>query len=41
MIDKNKIFQLFTDNGNDINEKTKNEIQEFMNGPFTKIGDVC
>ena len=38
MIDKNKIFQLFTDNGNDINEKTKNEIQEFMNGPFTKIG---
>ena len=38
MIDKNKIFQLFTDNGNDINEKTKNEIQEFMNGPFAKIG---
>ena len=38
MIDKNKIFQLFTDNGDDINEKTKNEIQEFMNGPFAKIG---
>jgi hypothetical protein len=38
MIDKNKIFKLFVD-GKEINgEKTNEEIQEFMNGPYAKIG---
>ena len=38
MIDKDKIFQLFVD-GKEIKDiKTKDEIKEFMNGPFAKIG---
>jgi hypothetical protein len=38
MIDKDKIFKLFVD-GKDINgDKTTEEIQEFMNGPYAKIG---
>ena len=38
MIDKDKIFKLFVD-GKDINgDKTNEEIQEFMNGPYAKIG---
>tara|TARA_B110000093_G_scaffold138155_1_gene148226 strand:+ start:204 stop:629 length:426 start_codon:yes stop_codon:yes gene_type:complete len=38
MIDKDKIFKLFVD-GKDINgDKTKEEIKEFMNGPYAKIG---
>ena len=38
MIDKDKIFKLFVD-GKEINgDKTNEEIQEFMNGPYAKIG---
>ena len=38
MIDKDKIFKLFVD-GKEINgDKTKDEIQDFMNGPYAKIG---
>tara|TARA_R110001592_G_scaffold41470_2_gene135270 strand:+ start:415 stop:846 length:432 start_codon:yes stop_codon:yes gene_type:complete len=38
MIDKDKIFKLFVD-GKEINgNKTNEEIQEFMNGPYAKIG---
>ena len=38
MIDKDKIFKLFVD-GKEINgDKTKEEIKEFMNGPYAKIG---
>jgi len=38
MIDKNKIFQLFVDGKEIDDEKTKDEIKDFMNGPFAKIG---
>ncbi len=38
MIDKDKIFQLFTDGKEITDDKTKDEIKEFMNGPFAKIG---
>ena len=38
MIDKNKIFQLFVDGKEIDDDKTKKEIKDFMNGPFTKIG---
>jgi hypothetical protein len=38
MINKDKIFQLFVDGKEIDDEKTKKEIKEFMNGPFTKIG---
>ncbi len=38
MIDKNKIFQLFVDGKEIDDEKTKEEIKDFMNGPFAKIG---
>ena len=38
MIDKDKIFQLFVDGKEITDEKTKSEIQDFMNGPFAKIG---
>ena len=38
MIDKDKIFQLFVDGKEITDEKTKDEIKEFMNGPFAKIG---
>jgi len=38
MIDKDKIFKLFVD-GKEIDEdKTDEEIQDFMNGPYAKIG---
>ena len=38
MIDKDKIFQLFVDGKEIKDQKTKDEIKEFMNGPFAKIG---
>lgn len=38
MINKDKIFQLFVDGKEITDDKTKNEIKEFMNGPFAKIG---
>lgn len=38
MIDKNKIFSLFVDGKEITDGKTKDEIKEFMNGPFAKIG---
>ena len=38
MIDKDKIFQLFVDGKEITDEATKNEVREFMNGPYTKIG---
>jgi len=38
MLDKDKIFKLFVD-GKEISEdKTKEEIKDFMNGPYAKIG---
>jgi len=38
MIDKNKIFKLFVD-GEEINDaQTKEEIKNFMEGPYAKIG---
>lgn len=38
MIDKDKIFSLFVDGKEITDGKTKDEIKEFMNGPFAKIG---
>ncbi len=38
MIDKDKIFGLFVDGKGITDDKTKDEIKEFMNGPFAKIG---
>ena len=38
MIDKDKIFQLFIDGKAITDEKTNDEIKDFMNGPFAKIG---
>jgi len=42
MIDKNKIFKLFVDGkeveGGKLDGETNEEIQEFMNGPYAKIG---
>ena len=38
MIDKDKIFNLFVDGKEIKDQKTKDEIKEFMNGPFAKIG---
>ncbi|MDB0070789.1 hypothetical protein N9E82_00290 [bacterium] len=38
MIDKDKIFKLFV-NGKEVSgDKTENEIKDFMNGPYAKIG---
>ena len=38
MIDKDKIFKLFV-NGKEISgDKTEDEIKDFMNGPYAKIG---
>lgn len=37
-MDKDKIFQLFVDNKEIDDDKTKSEIRDFMNGPFAKIG---
>mgnify|MGYP001469986757 CR=1 FL=1 len=38
MIDKDKLFQLFIDGKEITDDKTKEDIREFMNGPFAKIG---
>tara|TARA_R110002074_G_scaffold126019_1_gene263913 strand:- start:179 stop:604 length:426 start_codon:yes stop_codon:yes gene_type:complete len=38
MIDKDKIFQLFVDGKQIKDDKTKEEIKNFMNGPYAKIG---
>jgi len=38
MVDKNKIFQLFVDGKQIKDDKTKEEIKDFMNGPYAKIG---
>jgi|TARA_R110000796_G_scaffold237243_1_gene357155 hypothetical protein len=38
MIDKDKIFKLFVDGKEIDGDKTKEEIREFMNGPYAKIG---
>ena len=38
MIDKDKIFKLFVDGKEISGDKTKEEIKDFMNGPYTKIG---
>jgi hypothetical protein len=38
MIDKDKIFQLFIDGKGISDEKSKDELKDFMNGPFAKIG---
>ena len=38
MIDKDRIFNLFVDGKEIKDQKTKDEIKEFMNGPFAKIG---
>lgn len=38
MIDKDKIFQLFVDGKEITDDSTKEEIKDFMNGPFAKIG---
>ena len=37
-MDKNKIFQLFVDGKQIKDDKTKEEIKDFMNGPYAKIG---
>jgi len=38
MIDKDKIFKLFIDGKEIDGDKTKEEIKDFMNGPYAKIG---
>lgn len=38
MIDKNKIFKLFIDGKEVVGDKTEEEIKDFMNGPYAKIG---
>ena len=38
MVDKDKIFQLFVDGKQIKDDKTKEEIKDFMNGPYAKIG---
>ena len=38
MVDKDKIFQLFVDGKEIDGDKTKEEIKDFMNGPYAKIG---
>ena len=38
MINKDKLFQLFVDGKEVSGDKTNEEIQEFMNGPYAKIG---
>tara|TARA_R110000822_G_scaffold6213_1_gene26237 strand:- start:86 stop:511 length:426 start_codon:yes stop_codon:yes gene_type:complete len=38
MIDKDKIFQLFVEGKEITDDKTKEEIKNFMNGPYAKIG---
>jgi hypothetical protein len=38
MIDKNKIFKLFIEGKEVVDDKTENEIKDFMNSPYAKIG---
>ena len=38
MMDKDKIFKLFSEGKEPNNEQTKLEIKEFMEGPYAKIG---
>ena len=38
MIDKDKICKLFVDGKEISGDKTKDEIKDFMNGPYAKIG---
>ena len=38
MIDKDKIFKLFVDGKEMSVDKTEDEIKEFMDGPYAKIG---
>ncbi len=38
MIDKNKIFKLFIDGKEVVDNKTEDEIKDFMNGPYAKLG---
>tara|TARA_R110000803_G_C11933737_1_gene315744 strand:+ start:376 stop:801 length:426 start_codon:yes stop_codon:yes gene_type:complete len=38
MIDKDKIFKLFVDGKEVSGDKTEDEIKDFMNGPYAKIG---
>ena len=38
MLDKDKIFKLFVDGKEIEGDKTKEEIADFMNGPYAKIG---
>ena len=38
MIDKDKIFKLFVDGKEISGDRTKDEIKNFMNGPYAKIG---
>ena len=38
MIDKDKIFKLFVDGKEISGDKTKDEIKEFMEGPYAKMG---
>jgi len=38
MIDKDKIFKLFVDGKEIDGDKTQDEIKDFMNGPYAKIG---
>ena len=38
MINKDKIFQLFVEGKEITDDQTKQEIKDFMNGPFAKIG---
>lgn len=38
MIDKDKIFKLFVDGKEISGDKTENEIKDFMNSPYAKIG---
>tara|TARA_B110000902_G_scaffold15962_1_gene18704 strand:+ start:353 stop:778 length:426 start_codon:yes stop_codon:yes gene_type:complete len=38
MIDKDKIFKLFVDGKDISDDKTNEEIKNFMNGPYAKIG---
>tara|TARA_R110000737_G_scaffold73520_1_gene102214 strand:+ start:207 stop:632 length:426 start_codon:yes stop_codon:yes gene_type:complete len=38
MIDKDKIFKLFVDGKEISDDKTNEEIKNFMNGPYAKIG---
>jgi len=38
MIDKDKIFKLFVDGKEISGDRTKDEIKDFMNGPYAKIG---